>query len=121
MPAQTSFLEQTVGNTKIEVLKSYDNAFAREAFDHMGDEALNFLASSLNLSSSEDELGLDASDPGYADLVWDEMNDGAREDWDSSSYFIVAEGPAGNTAPLFVSADWPSAEAFAKKRISLLQ
>jgi hypothetical protein len=112
MPQQTIFLDQTVGNTRIEVLKSYDKAFAREAFDQMDAEALEFLAQTLDLDSSDKET---------ADTIWDELKDGAREDWNSFSYFIVAEESRGRIVPLFVSADWPSAEAFAKKRISLLQ
>jgi hypothetical protein len=121
MPQQTSFLDQTVGGTRIEVLKSYDKAFARQTFDQMDEEALVFLASSLDLNSSDTEIGLSTEDPDYADSIWEEMNEGAREDWDSFSYFIVAEQSAGRTATLYVSADGPSAEAFAKKRISLLQ
>jgi hypothetical protein len=121
MPRETSFLEQTIGNTKIEVLKSYDKAFAREAFDQMDEDALEFLAKSLHLDSVETASDLSPKDPDYADSIWEEMADGAREDWDSFSYFIVAQDLAGETSQLFVSADWPSAEAFAKKRISLLQ
>jgi hypothetical protein len=120
MPRETSFLEQTIGNTKVEVLKSYDGAFAREAFDQMDEEALRFLAETLDLDASERHLSR-PDDPDYADSIWEEMNDGAREDWNSFSYFIVAEESAGKTSPLFVSADWPSAEAFAKRRISFLQ
>ena len=121
MPQQTIFLDQTVGNTRIEVLKSYDKAFARETFDQMDEDALVFLANSLDLESSDTENELRPEDPDFADSIWAEMNEGAREDWNSFSYFIVAEESAGRVAPLFVSADWPSAEAFAKKRISLLQ
>lgn len=121
MPRETSFLEQTVGNTRIEVLKSYDKAFAREAFDQMDEDALEFLAQSLHLDSLETDSGLSPEDPDYADSIWEELADGAREDWNSFSYFIVAEKSGDKTSQLFVSADWPSAEAFAKKRISLLQ
>lgn len=120
MPQQTSFFDQTVGDTRIEVLKSYDEAFAREAFDQMNEDALEFLARSLDLNGSDTEVALNPESPEYADSIWDELKDGAREDWNSFSYFIVAEESAGRTAPLFVSADWPSAEAFAKRRISLL-
>jgi hypothetical protein len=118
MPQQTSFLDETVGNTRIEVLKSYDVAFAREAFDQMDENALKFLASSLDLSNSEISVDLSPEDPDYADLIWGELNDGAREDWDSFSYFIVEEESGGRTASLFVSADWPSAEAFARQRLA---
>ena len=120
MPQQTSFLDQTVGDTRIEVLKSYDEAFARDAFDQMDEEALRFLAQSLGLNGSDAEVGLSPGGSEYADSIWEEMKDGAREDWNSFSYFIVAEESAAHTTLLFVSADWPSAEAFAKKRISLL-
>lgn len=121
MPGQTTFFDEIIGGTRVEVLKSYDEAFAREAFEQMDAEALAFLARSLNVGDSNDVTGPNPGDPDYSDFIWDELKDGAREDWNSFSYFIVAEESAGRTSSLFVSADWPTAEAFAKRRISLLQ
>ena len=121
MPEQTTFFEEIIGGTRVEVLKSYDEVFAREAFEQLHDDALAFLARSLSFLDSNDVNGPNPGDPDYSDLIWDELKDGAREDWNSFSYFIVAEESAGHTSSLFVSADWPTAEAFAKRRISLLQ
>jgi hypothetical protein len=121
MPEQTSFFDEIIDGTRVEVLKSYDEVFAREAFEQMDDEAIAFLARSLNVGDSNDVTGPNPGDPDYSDVIWDELKDGAREDWNTFSYFIVAEVSAGRTSSLFVSADWPTAEAFAKRRISLLQ
>jgi hypothetical protein len=41
MPKQEVFFEQPVGERRIEVLKSYDQAYAHEAFKNMDVEALN--------------------------------------------------------------------------------
>jgi hypothetical protein len=73
----------------------------------MGTEALKFLEGSLDLAGE--------SDP---EALWEGIEDGAREDWNAFSYFIVSETVLGPTAPVFVSADWPSAEAFAKQRLA---
>jgi len=43
MPQQEMFLEHRIGGKKIVVVKSYDGAFAREAFAQMRPEALRFL------------------------------------------------------------------------------
>jgi hypothetical protein len=50
MPQQETYFEQLVGDKRILVFKSYDAVFAREAFDRMGEEALQFLSSSLELA-----------------------------------------------------------------------
>jgi hypothetical protein len=121
MSGQTTFFEEIIGGTRIEVLKSYDEALAREAFERMDEDALAFLARSLSAGDSDEVTGPNSGDPDYTEVIWEELKDGAREDWNSFSYFIVAEESAGHTSPLFVSADWPTAEAFAKRRISLLQ
>jgi hypothetical protein len=59
-------------------------------------------------------------DDGYTDALWDELQESAREDWNTFSYFIVSEEAAGRSVPLYVSAEWPSAEAFANKYIAEL-
>jgi hypothetical protein len=121
MPGQTTFFDEIIGGTRIEVLKSYDEAFAHEAFEQMDDDALAFLARSLSIGDSDEVTGPNPEAPDYSDVIWEELKDGAREDWNSFSYFIVTEESAGRTSSLFVSADWPTAQAFAKRRISLLQ
>lgn len=47
MPGQTTFFDEIIGGTRVEVLKSYDEAFAREAFEQMDEDALAFLVRSL--------------------------------------------------------------------------
>jgi hypothetical protein len=56
-------------------------------------------------------------DPDFAETLWLEVEDGAREDWNTFSYFVVMEQAGSGSTPIYVSADWPSAEAFAKSRI----
>jgi hypothetical protein len=117
MPQQETYFEQQVGDKRILVLKSYDAAFAREAFDRMGEEALQFLSSSLKHSEKYDAKDVPPEDPDFGDALWQEVEDGAREDWNAFSYFVVTEQSGREYVPLYVSADWPSAEAFAKSRL----
>ena len=46
------------------------------------------------------------------------MLDSAREDGNLLSFFVVSEAQNGISKHLYVSPDWPSAEAFAKKRVA---
>ena len=109
MPQSDVFMDERIGDKRVLVLKTYDSAFAREAFDVMDVQALKFLSVSLGLED------LPASDsPDFADSIWQELEDGAREDWNKFSYFVVTEDTANRPSPVFVSADWPTAEAFAK-------
>ena len=39
MPQQEVFFEQVTGDRRIQVLKTYDPAYAREVFDEMDDDA----------------------------------------------------------------------------------
>jgi hypothetical protein len=117
MPKQEVFFEQQVGERRIEVLKSYDQAYAREAFKNMDDDALQQLWKVLKPEEIYDPAGLPAlSDPdgeGEA-FLWDELLEQAREDGPLLSFFIVNETKERSSENLFVSPDWPSAEAFAK-------
>jgi septum formation topological specificity factor MinE len=117
MPQQEMLFEQQVGDKRIVVLKSYDRAFAHEAFDQMRTEALHFLGRFLEVDDDESVSGT-SSDDDHSEVLWQEIQDGAREEWNTFSYFIVSEEAAGRSLPLFVSADWPSAEAFAKQQIT---
>jgi hypothetical protein len=116
MPQQEAYFEQQIGAKRIIVLKSYDRAFAREAFEQMDERALRFLGGALKLEGSENS---GAEDPSYADTLWGEIEDGAREDWNAFSYFIVTEQTGNEAVPVFVSPEWPIAEAFAKECIEL--
>jgi hypothetical protein len=123
MPKQELFFEQTAGDRRIEVLKTYDKSYAREVFDRMDEEARGALARSLEFQ--ENLAPEDIPDPNgieYDDFLWEGLHDAAREDVRNDpnlySFFVVSEiGPAKNE-DLYVSPDWPSAEAYAKLRIT---
>lgn len=116
MPRQETFLTVENGDETVEVLKTYDEAFAREAFRNMDDEALAHLAGSLKPESTYDEKDIPKpGDDGYEDFIWDVMVDDAREDWKTFSYFVVTRSNGRRIETLFVSGDWPTAEAYVKQ------
>ena len=121
MPKQEVFFEQSASGTRIEVLKSYDQSYAREAFGEMGEDALQRLWETLKPEEIYDSGELPPlSDPdgeGEA-FLWDELLEQAREDGTLLSFFIVNETVGSHTESLFVSPDWPSAERYAKERLS---
>jgi len=114
MPQQELFFERRVGERTIEVIKTYDRTFAREAFDMMEEAAQTQLWQSLDIEQTYDVTDIPTlSSPDRADFLWEELLDAAREDGSLLSFFVVAE--VGRTSKsLYVSPDWPSAEAFAK-------
>ncbi len=112
MPQQEMYFQQEVGGKRVQVLKSYDATFAREAFGQMNEDALRFLSRSLDVQDTSED------DPDFAEALWLEVEDGAREGWNTFSYFVVVEQEGSGSTPIYVSADWPSAEAFAKSRIT---
>jgi hypothetical protein len=123
MPKQEVFFEQTTGDRRIEVLKTYDEQLAREAFNSMDESAQAFLWNSLKPEEIYDPGGLPNPEESEdrAAFLWDELVEQAREDWRTFSYFVVNEAKGGHAESLFVSPDWPSAEAFAKRYIASLQ
>jgi hypothetical protein len=126
MPKQELFFEQTTGDHRVEVLKTYDRSYAREVFNGIGEEATAALASALDLEKNfepEDIPAPDGSD--YEDFLWEELYEAAREDVRSDpslySFFVVTETRAGKAEDIFISPDWPSAEAFAKQILAPLR
>jgi hypothetical protein len=123
MPKQEVFFEQQVGDRRIEILKSYDQTYAREAFQNMDDEALQQLWKALKPEEIYDPAGLptlgDTEGEGEA-FLWDELLEQAREDGALLSFFVVNETTIKSSESLFVSPDWPSAEAFAQKHLELV-
>lgn len=125
MPKQEVFFEQENGSRKIEVLKSYDQTYAREAFQSMDNDALQSLWTALKPEEIYDPAGLPRlNDPadvnGEAEaFLWDELLEQARENGNQLSFFVVNETSGRRTQSLYVSPDWPSAEAFAKERLAL--
>lgn len=115
MPSQETFLTLKSRDETVEVLKTYDEVYARDVFRNMDDEALAHLAASLKLESLYEESGIPRpAEDGYEDFIWDVMVDNAREDGSTCSYFIVTKSNGRKTEELFVSEDWPTAEAYVK-------
>jgi hypothetical protein len=113
MPRQETFFSSIVAGTTIKVVKTYDREFARQAFSHMDDAALDHLTAALGLGSNYEEVDIPArTDPDYADLLWDEIVESAREDGTLFSFFVVIQSKHNVEEELFVSPDWPTAEAY---------
>jgi hypothetical protein len=123
MPQQELFLEQTSGDRRIQVLKTYDTAYAREVFDDMDENAQTILWKSLDIEQTYDTADLPSTTgPDRTDFLWDELMDSAREDVrlnpNLRSFFVVNEIRGAAPQSLYVSADWPSAESFAKNLLA---
>ena len=119
MPKQETFFEQKAGDRRVEVLKTYDRNYAREVFSKMDEAAQTYLWSSLGISETYDATDVPPrEDPGSEDFLWEELLEAAREDGNLLSFFVVNEAEGSSSKSLYVSPDWPSAEAFAKSRIS---
>ena len=122
MPTQKLFFEQALAGRRIEVVKTYDEQFAREAFDSMDEAAQQHLWQALMPEENYDPDDLPRADePNEREaFLWDEMVTQAREDWKTTSYFVVNETRDGHSQSLYVSPDWPSAEAFAKQQLAIV-
>lgn len=122
MPQQELFFEERVGGRLIAVLKTYDRSYAREVFEHVNEEAKKRLATALEFAARYTPEDLpDPNGPDYDDFLWEELSEASLEDVRQCprlySFFVVTETKAGNAEELYISADWPSAEAFAKSRM----
>lgn len=122
MPKQEMYFEQTSGSRRVEIIKTYDTSYAHEVFRSMDDDALRALATALDVGSNYDSA--DIPDPNgleYEDFLWNELLDAGIEDVrldpNLRSFFVVSQDANGESDDLYVSADWPSAETFAKKLI----
>jgi hypothetical protein len=123
MPQQETFLIERANDLVIEVLKTYDPSYAREVFANVDDEGMRSLAAALDIEknyASEDIP--DPSVQDYEDFLWEELNEASLEDVRQSprlnSFFVVTETRAGKAENIYISADWPSAQEFAKRRLS---
>ena|ERR1700690_1945163 len=115
MPKQEMFFEQVAGDRRVEVLKTYDRIYAREAFGDMDEAAQAFLWNSLGINEAYDAADFPSrQDAGSEDFLWEELLEVAREDGNLLSFFVVNEANGPRSRSLYVSPDWPSAEAFAK-------
>lgn len=124
MPKQETFFEQAAAGRRVKVFKTYDQAYAREAFSSMDEEAQRQLWAVLKPEETYDPAELPTlGDPGDTDgeaeaFLWDELLEQAREDGNQLSFFVVNESAGGRSESLYVSPDWPSAEAYAKERLA---
>ena len=121
MPQQEVFFEQRAGDRLIAVLKTYDRSYAREVFVNVDDEAKKRLAIALEIADNHDPEDIpDPNGQDYEDFLWEELSEASQEDVRQSprlcSFFVVAETKSGKTEDIYISADWPSAEEFAKRR-----
>jgi hypothetical protein len=55
-----------------------------------------------------------ASEESYRDFIWEAMITSAQEDGNVFSYFVVTTASGDLSDDLFVSGDWPTAEAYVK-------
>jgi hypothetical protein len=123
MPEEKVVFEQSTGDRRIQVLKTYDPAYAREVFDEMGEDAQAILWKSLDVDQIYHAADLPApTDPGRTDFLWDELMNSAREDVrlnpNLRAFFVVTEIHGAEPQRLYVSADWPSAGGFAKNLLT---
>jgi hypothetical protein len=113
MPQQELFFEQPTAAGRIEVLKTYDQQYAREVFSNMDEAALQSLWDALKPEEIYDPANLPSlNDPndvvGEAEaFLWDELVDQAREHDNIFSFFVVNEVNGGRSENLYVSPDWP--------------
>lgn len=116
MPSPERFLTIRSGDEIVEVIKTYDEAYAREVFRSMDDKALSSLADSLKFEAlyEPDDIPRPGEE-GYEAFVWDVMAEEAREDYNRSSYFVVTRAVGLRRDGLFISPDWPTAEAYVKR------
>jgi len=122
MPQQEAFFEPQAGDRLIAVVKTYDRSYAREVYGKVDDEAKKWLAAALEIAENYDPEDIpDPNGQDYDDFLWEELSDASLEDGRQSprlnSFFVVTETKAGRAADIYISADWPSAEEFAKRRI----
>lgn len=86
----------------------------------MDEDALRALAAALEIDSNYDAADIpDPSASEYVEFLWAELLQSGIEDVRIDpglrSFFVVSENAGGRTEDLNVSADWPSAESFAKE------
>lgn len=100
-------------------LEDLRQSYAREAFGSMDEAAQVYLWNSLGIDNDYDPSEIPARyEPDGEDFLWEELLDAAREDGSLLSFFVVKEATGSMSKSLYVSPDWPSAEAFAKNRIA---
>ncbi len=118
MPIQEIYLEQESGLNHFQVIKSYDAILAREAFSGMDEDALAHLSTSLRLEENFEPEDIPTSPAEIHDFLWEAVCDSATEEGHTRSFFIVRRSTPSADAFLYVSGDWPSAEAYVKRAMA---
>jgi hypothetical protein len=119
MPAQETFLDQQIGDKRIEVIKTYDTRQARDAFDEMDEASHAFLWNALSVFATYEESELPEMNTAEgADFLWEELLQESREDGNVLSFFLTFETTANERKPRFVAPDWPIAEQYATTVLS---
>lgn len=122
MPREEVFFERDLRDRRIQVVKTYDQSYAREVFEAMNSDATSALADALKIAETYAQGDIpDVNNSDYEDFIWEELCEAAREDVrldpNLYSFFVVSETTAGKTEGVFVSPDWPSADKFAQNRL----
>ena len=113
LPKQETFFKKTAEGRHIEVIKTYDRAYAQEVFRSMDSNAISTLAAALDIGSNY--APADIPDPDgseYEDFLWDELLEAGIEDVrldpNLRSFFVVSQNANGKSEDLYVSGDWPA-------------
>lgn len=112
MPGQETFFSQRIGNELFKIIKTYDTSLAREAFADMDSAALGHLADSLMIGQQYEPQEIPSPLVDAQDFLWDELCESAREEGQKLSFFFVTRASKARKSFLYVSGDWPSAEAY---------
>jgi hypothetical protein len=109
------FFEKNIGDRRVEVLKTYDAAYAREAFNEMDEAARAFLWKALRVDETCEQGDIPSiqSEEGES-LLWETLLEESREDGNLISFFLVNEAKGSISKSLYVSPDWPSAESYSQ-------
>ena len=74
MPQQEVFFEQQMGDCRIEVLKTYDQKYAYEAFQEIDEVAQSHLWDSLKIEENFDPTDIPAPNgPDRAEFLWEAL------------------------------------------------
>jgi hypothetical protein len=85
----------------------------------MDDAARAFLWQSLRIDESYEQPDIPSIQSGDGeDFLWDELLEDSREDGNLRSFFLVTEAKDTLSKSLYVSPDWPGAEAYAQSLIA---
>jgi hypothetical protein len=81
MPPQELFFAQQTGDRRVEVLKTYDQTFAHEAFGSMDQRAQMRLWTSLRIADNYEPGNIPTlNDPDRQEFLWEELLDPAGEE-----------------------------------------